>query len=297
MNENTENLPAVRGSLLLDVARFEHAQRVGKMLASSTMIPDHFKNNIGNCVIALNFAERVGIDPFMAMQKMYVIHGKPGIEAQLAIALINRSGIFGPLQYDAKGEGMKKECTAYAMHLETKKELRGQTVSMEMVKAEGWYDKKGSKWKTMPDLMFKYRSAMFFARLYCPEALLGMYSKEELQDSHTLTKQADGSYGVETESGSTDDLNKLLKDKTKETEKETEPENPESETEPNPEAKQDDGKNEAEKEELGPIEIGTKLAKLFEENDPTLLSIMMDMGIKQVPTGNKALELWKEYNK
>ena len=87
-----ENLPVLKDqSLLLDTARFEHAQRVGNMLTKSTMVPEHFRNNIGNCVIALNYADRVGIDPFMVMQKMYVIHGKPAVETQLQIALFNNS--------------------------------------------------------------------------------------------------------------------------------------------------------------------------------------------------------------
>ena len=31
--------------------------------------------------------------------------------------------------------------------------VEGPTISIQMAKAEGWYDKNGSKWKTMPDVM------------------------------------------------------------------------------------------------------------------------------------------------
>jgi len=51
-----------------------------------------------------------------------------------------------------------------------------------MVKAEGWLDKSGSKWKTMPDVMFKYRAASFFAGTFCPEKLEGIPTVEEMQD-------------------------------------------------------------------------------------------------------------------
>lgn len=169
-------------SLLLDVARFEHAQRVSKMLTQSTMVPEHFRDNIGNCVIALNYAHRAGIDPFMAMQKMYVIHGKPAVETQLQIALFNKGGRFSPLKYRITGEGDKKQCIAVATDLETKESVEGPPVSIEMAKAEGWYDKKGSKWKTLPDLMLRYRAAAFFIRLYAPETTLGLHTPEELQD-------------------------------------------------------------------------------------------------------------------
>ena len=53
---------------------------------------------------------------------------------------------------------------------------------MEMAKQEGWIDKTGSKWKTMPELMLKYRAAAFFGRLYCPEIMMGLYSADETID-------------------------------------------------------------------------------------------------------------------
>ena len=47
-----------------------------------------------------------------------------------------------------------------------------------MVKAEGW----GKKWQTMPEQMYKYRAAAFFARTNCPEALLGLSVEGEAED-------------------------------------------------------------------------------------------------------------------
>ncbi len=182
-NRKMENKIVVKEqSLLFDAGQFEHAQRVSKMLASSTMVPAHFRENIGNCVIALNYAYRAGIDPFMAMQKMYIIHGKPAVETQLQIALFNKGGRFSPLKYRMSGEGDKKQCIAVATDLETKEVVEGPPVSIEMAKAEGWYGKAGSKWKTLPDLMLRYRAAAFFIRLYAPETTLGLHTPEELQD-------------------------------------------------------------------------------------------------------------------
>ncbi len=169
-------------SLLLETEKFEHAWRVGKMLSESTMVPDHFRQNIGNCVIALNYAYRAEIDPFMAMQKMYVIHGKPAIETQLQIALFNKSDRFSTLKYNISGTGEKKQCIAYATEIKTKETLEGPAVSIAMAKAEGWYSKKGSKWQTLPDLMLRYRAAAFFIRLYAPETTLGLYTKDEIED-------------------------------------------------------------------------------------------------------------------
>jgi hypothetical protein len=171
-----------REGLLLNVAAFEHAQRVAKLFTSSTMVPEHFRNNLGNCLIALNYAARTGVDPFMVMQKMYVIHGKPAVETQLQIALFNAGGKFTPLRYRMTGEGDKKSCVAVATEKATGEEIEGPAVSVQMAKDEGWYGKAGSKWKTLPDLMLRYRAAAFFIRLYSPETTLGFMTSEEASD-------------------------------------------------------------------------------------------------------------------
>ena len=217
MTENQkqfENLPvespapvpmelAPSGDIFFNVESFELAQRVARMFSESTMVPDHFRGNIGNCLIALNLANRMKCDPFMILQNVYLIHGKPGIEAKLAIALVNNSGKFTPLQY--KYNDNETECYAYAKHTLTGEMCKGVTVSIQMAKDEGWYSKKGSKWQTMGSLMLMYRSAMFFARAYCPESLLGMQSREELYDVGAVEMISNGA-GSFTPEPTTEDL-------------------------------------------------------------------------------------------
>jgi hypothetical protein len=52
------------------------------------------------------------------------------------------------------------------------------------VKGEGWLNKSGSKWQTMPELMFRYRCAAFFARTFCPDVLNGLQTADEVRDVH-----------------------------------------------------------------------------------------------------------------
>jgi hypothetical protein len=145
-------------------------------------------------MIALNLADRMQVDPFMLMQNMYVVHGRPGIEGKLAIALVEGSGRFSPLKYSFDGEGKTdkgidrpESCFAYATELKTGEVIEGPPVTWQMAVAEGWTKARGEKemtpkWQTMPDLMFRYRAAMFFARVNCPGALLGLRSVEEIED-------------------------------------------------------------------------------------------------------------------
>ena len=216
----TENLPA-RGeekeqlqlvpkmSIFLDMKRFEDAQRVATLLASSNLVPVHFQKSVANCVIALNLADRLMVDPFMLMQNMYVVHGRPGIEGKLAIALIEGSGRFSPLKFEFAGEGKTEKgiaragsCTAYATELASGEIIKGPPVTWEMAVAEGWTKPKGtetSKWQTLPDLMYRYRSAMFFARVNCPGALLGLRTIDELEEIGAISMKeiAPGQYEAE----------------------------------------------------------------------------------------------------
>ncbi|MCK9245232.1 MAG: recombinase RecT [Dehalococcoidia bacterium] len=166
----------------LDSAKYNQAYRAANTLAASTLVPKQYQNKPHDCFIALQLSRSMGVEPFMLMQNTYVVHGKPGFEAKFIIAMVNSKGPFkGPIQWKFEGEGAKRSCTAYA-YLKESGEKCEATVSWGMVEKEGWSKKEGSKWMTMPDLMFQYRSATFLARLYCPEVLFGMQTVEELYD-------------------------------------------------------------------------------------------------------------------
>lgn len=170
-----------------DKTNFEHAQRVAKMLSTSDLVPQQFKNNIPNTMIALEMANRIGANPLAVMQNLYIVHGKPSWSSSFIIASINSSGKFSPLRFVVEGEGDNYGCFAWAYDLATGEKLEGPRVSIQMAKAEGWYTKNGSKWQTMPELMMRYRSASFFGRLYAPEIMMGMQSAEEVQDVQVTT--------------------------------------------------------------------------------------------------------------
>lgn len=166
---------------------FEHVQRVASMFCKSELIPKRYQNNVGNCVIALEMANRIGASPLMVMQNLDVIMGKPAWSSVFLIATLNASGRFSPLRYeeDAENGGRTR---AWAYEKGTTEKIYGAWVSMEMAKAEGWYDKAGSKWKTMPELMRRYRAASFFTKQFAPEISMGLQTTEEVVDITPLSE-------------------------------------------------------------------------------------------------------------
>ena len=173
---------------------FELAQRQARMLASSSMVPAQFQGdkNIGNVMIAMELAERMQVSVFALMQAMYVVHGKPGLEGKFIAALVNQSANFGLLQYQIEGQGKTdkgidrpEKCRAFAQNKSTGEIVYGPWVTWDMVCKNGWHKDKGSetsKWQVLPELMFPYRAATYFARVNCPEVLMGMMLKEEVEE-------------------------------------------------------------------------------------------------------------------
>ncbi len=164
---------------------FMLTQRAAKLLASSSLVPKEFQNNIANCVVALNMANRMGADPLMTMQNLYIVHGRPSWSSQFLIATFNTCGRFSALRYRWTGQAGTDThgCVAYAIELSTGELLEGSEITVGMAKREGWYGKTGSKWQSMPEQMLRYRAAGWFIRAYAPELAMGLHTSEEVADT------------------------------------------------------------------------------------------------------------------
>lgn len=163
---------------------FELAQRAAKLLAQSSLVPKEYQGNLPNCVIALNMASRMNADPLMVMQNLYIVHGRPGWSSQFLISTFNTSGRFSALRYEWVGEEGKDTwgCRAWAIEKATEEKLVGSTVTIALAKKEGWHNRNGSKWQTMPQQMLMYRAAAWFIRAYAPELAMGMHTEDEIID-------------------------------------------------------------------------------------------------------------------
>ncbi len=158
--------------------QFQMAKQAAEMLASSSMVPTTYQNNPGSCFIALNTALRLRMDPLMIMQNLYVVQNRPSWSGQFAIALVNICPKFSATWFEYRNEEDFQKGVRMCAQLKTGQNVYGTWITPEMVKAEGW----GKKWQTMPEQMYKYRAAAFFARTNCPEALLGLSVEGEAED-------------------------------------------------------------------------------------------------------------------
>lgn len=165
---------------------FEAAQRMAAALSSSQIVPKNFQGQerTGDCMIAIDLAARMGLSPIMLMQGMYVYNGKPSFYGNFVVGLINSSGLYkSKLKYEQVGEFGKPSFgyRAYAYDWDGDK-IYGPAVTLQTAMDEGWYAK-NPKWKSIPDLMLRYRSGAWFQRSNCPELTFGIPTREEVEDT------------------------------------------------------------------------------------------------------------------
>jgi hypothetical protein len=183
--ENNTAVVQIKPGDQADGGAFALAQRKASAYAQSTLVPKDYRDNVANVLIAMEIANRIGANELMVMQNLYIVQGRPSWSSSFLIATVNACGRFTPLRFETQGadpEEAAYRVRAYADDKATGERCNGPWITWTMVKAEGWLGKNGSKWKTLPELMFMYRAAGFWSRVYAPEVSMGIHTADESED-------------------------------------------------------------------------------------------------------------------
>lgn len=161
---------------------FSSNWKMAEALAKSDIIPDNYKGKPQNVIIAIQVANQMDLPPFTVMQNLAIIKGKTAWSGSFCKTLIERTGKYKDLELNYVGEKGKDTygCYLSAVRVADGKVINGPEVTMKMAKDEGWTSNK--KWNTLTDLMLAYRCQSFFCRIYCPEAMNGIYTDSEIED-------------------------------------------------------------------------------------------------------------------
>ena len=182
-----------------DVEVMKQSWKMANVLAKSQIIPQAYREKTGDCLIAMDIGIRLGTSPIMVMQNSQVVQGNFTWKGSACKAMIDGCGRFEKSEYVYFGEPSTPSwgCQLRAFDRHTNKTISGPAVSIQMAIDEGWYNKKGSKWQTMPEIMLAYRAATFFARLHCPEVLMGFMTTEEHKDVNGYDAEDKGKVIIE----------------------------------------------------------------------------------------------------
>lgn len=164
---------------MLEGDSMDKMMRLAEQMATSKLsVPEHLRGNIGDCLAIITQAMLWDMNPFAVAQKTHVVSGRLGYEAQLVIAVVQNSGaIRGAFRFETRGTGAAIEVRAGAV-------LRGEADVTwgEWLSAASVTTKNSPLWKTNVPQQMSYLQAKNWSRLYCPGAILGVYSLDELED-------------------------------------------------------------------------------------------------------------------
>lgn len=190
----TESQSGLSTNVFSDPEAFQNIFNIGKMFATSSLVPQTYQGKPMDCTIAVDMANRMNVSPMFVMQNLYVVKGKPSWSGQACMSMVKASPLFTDVHHVYTGDKGTDSwgCYVQATRKSNGEVVNGPEVTIAMAKAEKWYskiDKYGnetSKWQTMPELMLAYRASAFFARIHIPNALMGCAVEGEVED---ITKQ------------------------------------------------------------------------------------------------------------
>ena len=181
VKEPTQNPNAV--TMWNDAKLYNQSLAMAQTLSKSEIIPQSYKGKPADCLIAIDIANRLGLSPAIVMQNSQCVRGNFTWKGSACKAMIDGCGRYQKTRYVYVGEEGKDSYGCYLEAIDNDGDIiKGVPVTIAMAKKEGWYNKDGSKWQTMSDLMLKYRAAAFFMRTECASIAMGFLTKEEVED-------------------------------------------------------------------------------------------------------------------
>ena len=152
------------------------ALRLADIMAQASLIPDHLRNKPGDCLLIVMQAQRWGMDAVSVAQCTSVVRGKLCYEGKLvAAALYAMGAIEGRLSYEYSGNGDDRKVVVTGR-------ARGAAKPEAVDGTVKAWATNNDAWKRSPDDMLAYRGTRQWARRHAPEALLGVYTPDELEE-------------------------------------------------------------------------------------------------------------------
>lgn len=148
----------------------------GKIFAESGMFPDVKSASQG--AIKVLAGKEVGISPLQSQNAFYFVGGRLGMVSQAMAAIIKKSGKYDYEILEHTTEGCK---IAFYLIEEKKRVKIGETVFTKAMAASAGLINKDN-YKNYPLNMYFSRALANGARWFCPDAVSGFYTVEELQD-------------------------------------------------------------------------------------------------------------------
>lgn len=186
MSENTQNIQAV--------STIDDMQKIASLEQQKVFAQNVIKSGLATglksveqVMIAMNFADSLGLDPRIGFQSITLIQNKPTLSASLIGTLLKRAGyeILWVKDFEPDPEDPNNTKTTVKL-LWRSKVTQGVleqefTYSWNQATIAGYTSK--PNWTKMPKEMMRARCLVGAARAIAPECLHGFYESTEIADN------------------------------------------------------------------------------------------------------------------
>lgn len=205
-NQQTAVAPQGMGqNLTLDVASMNSMVSLANIMATGkATIPQEYRNSPGDCLAVVMQAVQWGMNPFAVAQKTHFVSGKIGYEAQLVNAVITAlaptkdrlhfdwfgdwSKVIGKFDIKKNQEGKEYRQPGWSLKDEEglgikvwatiKGEDEPRMLELYLAQAR---TRNSTLWADDPRQQLAYLATKRWARLYCPDVIMGVYTPDEFE--------------------------------------------------------------------------------------------------------------------
>lgn len=196
----------------LVLTTIDETYRMAKGLIMSGLLPKSIKT-AEQAFAIITLGAELGFAAWQSMNSIDVIQGKPTLKPQAMLALIHRSGLAEMVKIPNVDEIAKANAATVTMtrkggmtHTETftwaMAELMETTEYVDNQKRTIPMAQKYN-WRTMPEIMMKWRAVSACARVVFPDVIMGMYTADEIDADSVRVSDAiyppDNSFALEAE--------------------------------------------------------------------------------------------------
>lgn len=197
-------------SMMFDAQIAERVLAIAKTLAAGTVtVPEHLRGNVGDCLAIVMQAASWRLNPFAVAQKTHLVQGKLGYEAQLINAIATSLRVIeGRFRYEYLGDWSKtakrpkigkspkgydipvqawSDADEEGLGVRVTAKMRGEDDVLEhtLWMAQCW-PRNSTLWPTNPQQQIAYLAVKQWMRKYAPDAILGIYTVDEMQEEQII---------------------------------------------------------------------------------------------------------------
>lgn len=163
-----------------------------RMATSKITTPKHLQGNEGDCMAIIMQAMQWGMNPYAVAQKTHLVNGTLGYEAQLVNAVITaRAPVKERLHFEWYGDWSKvngKDDKSPNLGIRVSATLRGENEPrvIDISMAQVGTVRNSPLWAADPRQQIAYLATKRWARLYCSDVILGVYTPDEVIEREEL---------------------------------------------------------------------------------------------------------------